>query len=123
VIERLLEQLAELKAQIDLLNIDKRKCIDAVMTEQQRQEISDIEAEFGEKIEAATAMSTQIETDVKALIVEEGKSFKYAGLNAVFVPGKITWDAKSLDGYAMAHPELFAFRTEGKPFVQIRTVK
>ena len=47
MISELLDQLAEIKAQVDLLNSDKRQAIDSVITDEQRATIRDIEFEFG----------------------------------------------------------------------------
>lgn len=39
---------------------------------------------------------------------------------AVWSKGRVTWDGKGLGGYMVAHPEIEAFRREGKPSVSIR---
>ena len=123
MIEQVLEQLAEIRAQIDLLNIDKQKQIDSVITEEQRAAIRDIEFEFSEKVEAAQANATELESKVKPLVVEHGKSVKSSRLQAVYMSPKVTWDSKALDGYALNNPALYAFRKEGEASVQIRVVK
>ena len=123
MIEQILEELAEIRAQIDLLNIDKQKQIDSVITEEQRAAIRDIEFEFSEKVEAAQANATELESKVKPLVVEHGTSVKGSRLQAVYMAGRVAWDTKAIDGYAINHPELFAFRKEGEPSVSIRAVK
>mgnify|MGYP003561119039 FL=1 len=123
MIEQILEDLAEIRAQIDLLNIDKQKQIDSVITEEQRAAIRDIEFEFHEKVEAAQANATELESKVKPLVVEHGKSVKSSRLQAVYMSPKVTWDSKALDGYALNNPALYAFRKEGEASVQIRVVK
>ena len=123
MIEQILEELAEIRAQIDLLNIDKQKQIDSVITDEQRAVIRDIEFEFSEKVEAAQANATELESKVKPLVVEHGKSVKSSRLQAVYMSPKVTWDSKALDGYALNNPALYAFRKEGEASVQIRVVK
>ena len=123
MIEQILEELAEIRAQIDLLNIDKQKQIDSVITDEQRAVIRDIEFEFSEKVEAAQANATELESKVKPLVVEHGKSVKSSRLQAVYMAGRVAWDTKAIDGYAINHPALFAFRKEGEPSVSIRAVK
>jgi len=44
-------------------------------------------------------------------------------LMAVYAKGRVTWDGKGLDGYAVANPEVAAFRRVGEPSVSIREVK
>ncbi len=41
---------------------------------------------------------------------------------AIYSKGRMSWDGKRLDGYATAHPEILAFRSEGQPSVSIREV-
>ena len=76
MIEQILEQLAEIRAQIDLLNVDKKSAIDSVITDEQRAVIRDIEFEFGEKLESAQANASELESRVKALVVEHGATVK-----------------------------------------------
>ena len=123
MIEQILEQLAEIRSQIDLLNVDKKNAIDSVITDEQRAAIRDIEFEFSEKVEAAQANATELESKVKPLVVEHGKSVKSSRLQAVYMSPKVTWDSKALDGYALNNPALYAFRKEGEASVQIRVVK
>ena len=123
MIEQILEQLAEIRAQIDLLNVDKKTAIDSIITDEQRAAIRDIEFEFGEKLESAQVNASELESKVKALVVEHGKSVKSSRLQAVYMAGRVAWDTKAIDGYAINHPALFAFRKEGEPSVSIRAVK
>lgn len=118
-----LDMMAEIKAQIDLLNLDKRNALDSILTAEQRIRMRDIEIEFGEKIEAANANYTELEVKVKPLVIDEGKSIKGNRLQAVYMKGRVVWDSSALDGYALSNPALFAFRKEGEPSVSIRAVK
>jgi hypothetical protein len=38
------------------------------------------------------------------------------------VKGRVSWDTKALDGYAVAHPEIEKLRIEGAPTVRIAKV-
>ena len=44
-------------------------------------------------------------------------------LQVVYTKPRVTWDAKALDGYAVDHPELFAFRKEGNAGASVRAMK
>ncbi|MCG3145996.1 MAG: hypothetical protein HONDAALG_03775 [Gammaproteobacteria bacterium] len=69
--------------------------------------------------------SRTINKKTPALWGEEsrGATVKGAALSAVYAKGRVSWDNKALEGYAVAHPELLAFRSEGAPSVSIRGVK
>ena len=66
---------------------------------------------------------TKLETDIKNAIIVRGESLKATTLHAVWAKGRETWDGKGLAGYAIAHPEVLAFKKTGEPSVSIRAVK
>lgn len=60
---------------------------------------------------------------VKQIVLEIGHTVAGAdgvGLSAVWSKGQVKWSDASLLGYAAAHPEIKAFRSEGKPSVSLR---
>ena len=122
-IKQKLEQLAEYAAQRDLAALDKQALIDQVYTPEIRAKIAEIEAEFESKTEAVRANLAALEAEVKAAVTAHGATVKGSVYQAVYVKGRVSWDTKSLDGYAAAHPELAPFRKEGDPSVSLRTVK
>jgi len=73
-----------------------------------------------EALEPRKLGTTKIITKV---ILEKGESVKSEKLQAIFSKGRTTWDTKSLNGYALAHPELNELKKAGKPSVSIREVK
>ena len=122
-IRTMLDQLAEYRAQRDVTMLRKQSAIDAVMTDEIRAQLSDIEAEYGIMTEAVEQNIVALEAEIKRAVIAHGSTVKGAHVQAVYAKGRVTWDAKALDGYATAHTELFAFRSEGEPSVSIRTVK
>ena len=52
--------------------------------------------------------------------VAYGSSFKHAGVHAVYVRGRVSWDAKGLESYADDHPEVREHRRVGEPSVSLR---
>lgn len=122
VIEKL-DALAEFQSQRDLLMLDKQKAIDSVITPEVKQQIADIEAEFSSKSSYVVTNITELETAIKNDVLSEGETVKGTRLQAVWAKGRVSWDDKSLSGYAKAHPELNEFRKQGEPSVSIRQVK
>lgn len=57
---------------------------------------------------------------VKAEVVERGESVTGNPLSAIYVKGKTSWDGKGLTGYAVAHPEINAFKKVGNPSCSIK---
>jgi len=121
-IQMALDRLAEYQAQQEELRLRKQDLIDSVLTAQIKQQIFDIEAKCQPGEEECAARLQETEAAVRAAVLAVGKSVKGAHLQAVLMKGRVSWDTKAIDGYAMNHPELFTFRTEGKPSVSIRKV-
>jgi len=119
-ITKLLDDLAEIRAELVLVQQEQERMIDEVMPNEVKQKVQSIRDEFGDKIEIASSKTTALEQKIKDMTIELGETVDGEFLKAVFNNGRITWDNKALDGYAKAHPELLEFRKEGKPYVSIR---
>lgn len=85
--------------------------------------IEDVKADYLERISNAQEIAEKMETTVKELVLNAGVTVKGERLQAVYAKGRVSWDAKGLEGYATAVPEIIRFRTEGAPSVSIREVK
>lgn len=120
MIESKLDQLSELYAQRDLSTLEKQRLIDAILTDEIKAKIAEIEAEFNGKGEAVSEKIAALESEIKEAVKLNGATVKGQFLQAVFTKGRVTWDSKSLDGYLKAHPELADFRKEGEPSVSLR---
>lgn len=117
-----LDALYELRCAIEVSNMDKQALIDSILTPEIKQKISDIEAEFSEKNAAVQEKLSALESEIKGDVVSGGETVKGDYLMAVFTKGRVSWDTKSLDGYAAAHPEIAQFKKTGDPSVSIRII-
>lgn len=115
-----LDTLAELKAQRDILEINKKAALDGVLTPEIRAQIADIEAEFSRPTTAVAEKITNLEAIVGDKVKKFGKSVKGLHLHAIYSSGRVSWNTKALDKYAKQRPELNAFRSQGEPYVTIK---
>ena len=122
-IKQKLDTLAEYQSQRDAAMLEKQSLIDAIYTAEIKAQVAEIEAEFSAKTEGVTENITALEAEIKKAVLEHGASVKGSLFHAVFAKGRVSWDTKSLDGYAAAHPELLSFRKEGEPSVSLRVAK
>jgi phage host-nuclease inhibitor protein Gam len=122
-IKQKLERLAEFQAERDVALLEKQRLLDELYTAEIKARMAEIEEEFASKIEEVDKKISTLEAEIKKGVIEHGASVKSSTLHAVFSRGRVSWDTKSLDGYAAAHPELLAFRREGEPSVSIRVAK
>ena len=122
-IKQELDKLAEYQSQRDATLLEKQELIEQIYTDEIKARIAEIEAEFVSKTEAVNENISSLEEKIKKAVIENGASVKGSFLHAVFAKGRVSWDTKSLDGYATAHPELLSFRKEGEPSASIRVAK
>jgi hypothetical protein len=121
-IETKLNDLAELRASVDALNLQKQDAINQVLTPEIRKQVADIEAEYAGKAEVANQKASWLEDEIREEVGKVGSTVKGNFFMAVYAKGRVSWDPKSLDGYAVGHPEILSFRKEGQPSVSIRRV-
>jgi hypothetical protein len=119
----MLDALADLNAQRDLLNIQKADLIDRATPPEVKMALADIESEFSGHFENVDKQIAAITADVKEAVIAEGATVKGTNLQAVFAKGRTSWDSKKLEGLAIALPQLLEARTIGEPSVSIRAVK
>lgn len=117
-----LNELANLYAMRDAINLDKAELVRQAIPPEVQARLDEIEAEFSDKLATAAEKAAALEAEIKQEIIQTGASYKADFLHAVYAKGRITWDSKGLDGYAVAHPEVAAFRKVGEPSVSIRKV-
>jgi len=85
--------------------------------------LDEVEARIVEATTEVRAAIADKELEIKTLVITAGQTIKGSCMQAVYNAGRVAWDARALDGYAVGHPELFAFRKEGQPSVSFREVK
>ena len=122
-ITQLMQKLEDARANLDSMIAEHAALRDEATPAEVKAVWAAIDEEFDPIIEAAQAAYGKAESAVKAAVAEHGETVKGQFLQAVWSKPRVTWDAKSLDGYALNHPELFAFRKEGQPSVSIRVLK
>lgn len=122
-IRDLLDRLADLRVGQGAIALQKQELINSILTDEIRAKLAEIDAEFADKVQTVGAAIAALEAEVKQAVIQNGESVKATFLHAVWMKGRTSWDTKSLDGFAAAHPEILAFRKEGEPTVSIRAVR
>lgn len=117
-----LDVLAEHQAQRDAVALQKQALIDEILTAELKAQLAEIDAEFADKASVVTKKITDLEAKIRENIALHGASVKGQYLHAVWVKGRVSWDNKAMDGYAVDHPEILFMRKEGDPSVSIRKV-
>ncbi len=115
-----LERLSDLYVQREALDGEKQKLVDQILPPEVKARLAEIEAEFGQKTEAANANIEALEAAIKADTLALGETVRGAAFQAVWNKGRQSWDSKGLTAYAEANPEVLQFRKEGEPTVTLR---
>lgn len=118
-----LERLQEVKNQLEIAEGEREEKLTEILSPEQIIEMNSIKSYYQEILSHFSDQASSIETTIKHLVTDHGESVKGDTLHAVYSPPRVTWDSKGLTGYAVAHPEIEAFKKVGKPSVSIRTIK
>jgi len=122
-IEEQLNELAEERAKLQVLELREQEEISAILTPELRTQIEAVKAHYV-SVSADTQTAVDgLEAAIKLAVIAHGKTVKGNFLMATWNKARETWDSSGLAGYAVAHPEINAFRKTGKPSSTIRTVK
>lgn len=122
-ITRLLNELAELESKADVINMGFDERRDEIINPEIQAALDGVEADRALALDTTREGITKLQTRIKVLTIDHGKSVKADHLHAVYSKGRITWDGKGLKGYAVANPEINAFRKFGNPSASIRKIK
>ncbi len=117
-----LDQLANFQAEKDVLQLQKQELIDEILTAEIKARLDEIEAEFAPRVAAVEENIAALEAEIKADVLKNGETIRGTFLRAVWNRGRVSWDTKSMDEYALYHPEVIRFRKQGQPYVSITRV-
>ena len=115
-----IEEYSRLTAGISDIEAQKQALIERVLTPEIKDQLAEIDAEFDPKIAELNQSKAILEAQIKAQVLEAGRTIKGSLHSFTFSRPRVSWDTKALDGYAAAHPEILQFRQEGSPSVSVR---
>lgn len=118
-----LNRLAELQAKRDELQAKLKADIDGVIPPEVKQAIADFELLHVNQAMPVQEEIATLEESIRSDVLAAGVTAKGEHLICTWNKPRVSWDTKGLDGYAVAHPELNAFRKEGEPSTTIKAVR
>jgi hypothetical protein len=118
-----LDELSELYAKRDLLNLKQKAAEDAVITPAIQAELSLIRFDFNAELAPLAEQIAETEAVVKEQTLTIGETQKGQFLQAVYMSGRVSWDTKGLEGLAIVIPEINNLKKVGEPSVSIRSNK
>ena len=122
-IEQKLNKISEFQAQADLLEMERLKLIDEMLDPDTKAAMAAVNAEFNDKAQVVAEKIAALKQEIEGEIITNGATVKGQHLSAQFNKGRVSWDAKVLDGFALTHPEILFARKEGQPYVTFKNNK
>ncbi|MFN8596292.1 MAG: hypothetical protein U0559_08935 [Anaerolineae bacterium] len=117
-----LNELSDIQSAVDVARVDYEAKRAEIMRTVQA-ELEALEAEYQPLFDASTERIATLAEEIKQAVMSAGASVKGAHLHAVYSKGRVTWDTKGLDKFAVSHPEVTQYRKQGEPTVSLRNVK
>lgn len=114
-----LERLAQLQAAADLARMDYESRRAEVLKKVQ-DELDALEVEFEPALEAAEENAAALEAEIRNDILLRGESLRGSTYQAIYMKGRVSWDAAGMNEYARDHPDVLRYRKEGQPSVSLR---
>jgi hypothetical protein len=114
-----LDLLDDLDAEIDDLMGDMQMENEAILAPV-TPALEAVQVKYAPRIAAIRERRSALEASIKADVLAHGQTIKGKWYSAIYAKGRVTWDTKALDGYALAHKELNELRKVGEPTVTIR---
>lgn len=114
---------AVLAAEEALLNLRRlqavRETARAEVLKEVQAQLDDIDAEFSEAIEMASAIAKEAELLARAAVLDAGQTLRGETLEIRFNRGKLAVDEEGLNLYAVRHPKVKAFMSYGEDYTSL----
>ena len=117
-----IEELTHIKSAADVTRLDYENKRAEILKAVQ-EDLNALEAEYNPLLDAANNRASALETELRQEVLQFGATVKGSKLSFTYSRGRVSWDTKELDHYALTHPEVAQFRKEGAPSVSLRSVK
>ena len=117
-----LEQLAEIQAQADVLQIQKNELRAKILATVQ-DELDALDVEFDGPLSQVQSRAAELEAEIKAEVLAGGASVKSTRLHAVYSKPRVSWESGILEGLLTVFPQIEKARKLGQPSVAIRNAK
>lgn len=122
-VEQMLDRLYVLRADAIDLQLEKERSQSAIIPQEIKDKLNILEEEYALKFVENQRERDQLEMTIREAVAVRQENYKGAsGMSALFMPGRVSWDTRGLEGYAKANKAVLAFRKVGEPFVTIKGV-
>lgn len=121
-----LDAMHEIDVQVERLAQEKQAKIDEILTHELRQQIKDIEEEFGPMINNANNNRKKLEEEARSIVLVLKKTVPSTFFRLNYCEGKLNKDAKKFEEYLEKHKDDEDFKacfTTGDPYTTLTPIK
>ncbi len=122
-IERRLEALTKMQALYKETQTDYQTAQFAAIPPEVQAALDAVKSEYMPMLASMETDIAAVEQEIKAAVVARGSTVTAGGLMAQYTHGRVTYDAKRLDGLALVVPQINECKKVGDPFVVLKPVK
>lgn len=117
-----LDELDSIRTAADVTRVDY-EAKKAEILKKVQAELDALDEEIKPLLNVSELRVAELEEEITQEVLKHGATVKGTRVQAVYYKGRISWDSKSLDRYAAAHPEVMQYRKQGEPSIQLRVMK
>jgi len=119
-INQMMIRLSEARHERKQTAASGRRRVNDILTPEQVDAVARIEDETDNALFELDDEIKTLEKRLRNAVVDFGQSVQGDDMKVMIVTPAAIWDAKMLEGYAMAHEELYAFRSKPKQYARIK---
>lgn len=122
-IDVLLDRLADERSAADALVAERDGLVASCIPVEVTEKIARVKETYSQALADRSAAIEQLESLVKEKAITGGVTVKGKSLMAVFLPGRVSWDTKMLQGLALAFPKIMDASKVGDPSASIQKLR
>ena len=122
-LKKLMDDLDNIEVHLSNLNSDKETLKQKQIPLDIQVKLEEIDIEFQDQIESLGKQIKKKKDFLQKELLKFGKPVRSKFYEYRFEPGEPVWDTSFLDGYALNHPEILHWRSEGSPKTRLARIK
>jgi hypothetical protein len=122
-LRKMMDDLDNTEVHLGNLQADKETLKQTQIPLEIQVKLEEIDLEFQDQIESLGKQIKKKKDFLQKELLKFGKPVRSKFYEYRFEPGEPVWDTSFLDGYAINHPEILHWRSEGSPKTRLMKIK
>jgi hypothetical protein len=122
-LKKMMDEVDNIEVHLSNIQADKETLKQKQIPLDVQVKLEEIDIEFKDQIESLGKQIKKKKDFLQKELLKFGKPVRSKFYEYRFEPGEPEWDTSFLDGYALNHPEILHWRSEGKPSTRLMKIK